>query len=114
MEDKKISRMADLLRSGATMLSDVCPVCNSPLFKVKGKIFCAYCNKPVKIIHSDREEKEVLKEVILDATDEVLFRKLDTLNKDISDEDDYNKLSVLLKTLELLLENINKIKKIKQ
>src|SRR5207245_187669 len=42
-----VKRMADLLKSGATMLSDVCPECGNPLFRVKGDIFCAKCNKPV-------------------------------------------------------------------
>src|SRR5437660_12011462 len=42
-----VKRMADLLKSGATMLSDVCPVCGTPLFKVTGEVFCAKCNKPV-------------------------------------------------------------------
>jgi len=112
MKDEKISKMADLLRSGATMLPETCPVCNSPLFKVKGDIFCASCNKPVRIIHGEREEKEAIKEVILHTIEEVLFKKLDTLSKEIAQEEDYERLMVLLKMLDAVLENIRKIKKI--
>jgi UPF0148 protein len=39
----QIKKMAELLKSGATMLPDACPVCNSPLFKVENRILCAKC-----------------------------------------------------------------------
>jgi len=38
-----IRRMAESLRAGATMLPDNCPVCNSPLFRLKNKTYCVKC-----------------------------------------------------------------------
>ena len=43
--------MADLLRSGNTMLNMACPVCNNPLFRKKsGETFCPICEKKVLIV----------------------------------------------------------------
>nr|MDO8100273.1 Sjogren's syndrome/scleroderma autoantigen 1 family protein [Candidatus Njordarchaeota archaeon] len=39
-----IRKMAESLRAGATMLSDNCPVCNSPLFRLKSKTYCVKCD----------------------------------------------------------------------
>ncbi len=41
-------KMAELLRSGYTMLNLACPECNNPLFRNKSKeMFCPICNKKV-------------------------------------------------------------------
>ena len=52
--------MADLLRSGNTMLNMACPVCNNPLFRKKsGETFCPICEKKVLFVKNktgqDRE-----------------------------------------------------------
>jgi len=38
-----IRKMAESLRAGATMLPDNCPVCNSPLFRLKKRTYCIKC-----------------------------------------------------------------------
>ena len=51
--------MAELLRSGHTMLNLACPECNNPLFRnKKSDIYCPICNKKVLI---KKEEKEIQK-----------------------------------------------------
>ncbi|MGD2142812.1 MAG: Sjogren's syndrome/scleroderma autoantigen 1 family protein, partial [Candidatus Bathyarchaeota archaeon] len=48
MSGDSMKSMAELLRSGATMLSRSCPECDSPLFKLKsGDIVCAKCQRRV-------------------------------------------------------------------
>ena len=50
-EDAK--KMADLLKSGHTMLNLACPECNNPIFRNKsGDIFCPICNRNVLIVDS--------------------------------------------------------------
>ena len=45
--------MAELLRSGYTMLNIACPVCNNPIFRDKsGEKFCPSCNR--KVIFNDK------------------------------------------------------------
>ncbi|MHA2007459.1 MAG: Sjogren's syndrome/scleroderma autoantigen 1 family protein [Promethearchaeota archaeon] len=45
--------MAELLRSGYTMLNIACPICNNPIFRdKKGEKFCPTCNR--KVIINDK------------------------------------------------------------
>ena len=37
--------MAEYLLNGGKMLAKTCPTCNSPLFEVKGRTFCAVCEE---------------------------------------------------------------------
>ena len=53
-EDAKI--MAQLLRSGNTMLNQACPVCNNPIFRNKnGNVFCPICNRGVMFVDTEVE-----------------------------------------------------------
>ena len=59
--------MADLLRSGHTMLNIACPICINPIFKNKnGEKYCPVCNKKVIIVENEAtlETKELYKESI--------------------------------------------------
>ena len=50
--------MADLLRTGNTMLNLSCPVCNNPLFRNREKqIFCPICNREVQIVNEPTTKK---------------------------------------------------------
>jgi uncharacterized Zn finger protein (UPF0148 family) len=54
-EDTK--KMADLLRSGNTMLNLACPICNNPIFKNKsGELFCPVCNREVIIVENKHDQ----------------------------------------------------------
>ena len=49
--------MAELLRSGSTMLNLACPVCNNPIFRNKdGNTYCPTCNRKV-IFANDQNHK---------------------------------------------------------
>ena len=37
--------MAEYLLKGGKMLAKTCPVCNCPLFEVKGETFCVVCRE---------------------------------------------------------------------
>ncbi|MEM2024810.1 MAG: Sjogren's syndrome/scleroderma autoantigen 1 family protein [Desulfurococcaceae archaeon] len=53
--------MAELLKSGATMLAETCPVerCNLPLFKLKsGEVVCPVHGK-VHVVKTEEEVREV-------------------------------------------------------
>ena len=61
LQDKKenntpIKRMADLLIQGATLTDLSCPVCASPLFRLKdGTLWCAKDEKKVVIVKEGEE-----------------------------------------------------------
>ena len=51
---EEAKKMAELLRSGHTMLNLACPVCNNPLFRNKdNEILCPICNKRVLVKKND-------------------------------------------------------------
>jgi UPF0148 protein len=76
-----VKRMADLLKSGATMLSDVCPNCGSPLFKVKGDTFCAKCNKPVVYARATGPQATVSSSMLLDSVEQTIVAKIAETNE---------------------------------
>ena len=59
-----IKKMADLLRSGHTMLNLACPICNNPIFKNKEeKLFCPICNREVIIVENKNQpDKNLINE----------------------------------------------------
>jgi len=101
MDKKNIDKMAELLRSGNTMLNKSCPECNSPLFKNrKGEIFCPSCNRKVLIIDkSAQQEIENLQKNQRTKKSPILNnKKEDLINQTIDTLKD--KISWLLKIIE--------------
>ncbi|MFX1365171.1 MAG: Sjogren's syndrome/scleroderma autoantigen 1 family protein [Promethearchaeota archaeon] len=50
--NENIKKMADLLRSGNTMLNMACPICSNPIFRnSKGLTFCPTCNREIIIVN---------------------------------------------------------------
>ncbi|MHA1754684.1 MAG: Sjogren's syndrome/scleroderma autoantigen 1 family protein [Candidatus Odinarchaeia archaeon] len=116
MSDEKITKMAEYLRKGATMLSYNCPMCNSPLFRYKGEIYCIHCNKKVKIV----KEGEEAKEQVTQQTDAGLLNlettvlgKIQQLNLELQNENDYYKIEQLANLIRIWLEILEKIKKLR-
>jgi UPF0148 protein len=88
-----VKRMAELLKSGATMLSDICPECGSPLFRVKGDIFCAKCNKPVVYAKAAGPQATVSPTFLLDSVEQTITMKISETNELLKLEKDPERLS---------------------
>jgi UPF0148 protein len=86
--------MADLLKSGATMLSDICPECGSPLFKVKGEVFCAKCNRPVVYARATGPQATVSPGMLLESIEQTIIGKITETNELLKLEKDPERLSV--------------------
>lgn len=108
-----IKRMADLLKSGAAMLPESCPVCGSPLFKFKGEVFCAKCEKPVAIIKGPEEETKLKIDQTLSFVEQNLLKKIWEANVAIEREEDPEKLSYLTRMIHDWLAILEKIRKMK-
>ncbi len=108
-DDKKIKRMGDLLKSGATMLFEHCPECNNPLFKIKEDIWCSSCNKRVIIVR-EGEETKVTSMLLLEEIERTILIKLQEISRGISNE---TSSSELLKLGELLLKWLEILEKVK-
>ena len=110
-EDNKIRSMADLLRSGATLTSLSCPVCSSPLFRLKnGDLWCGQCQKKVIVVREEQEFDEAKSITALSSVEHTLVEKILEINEKMqstNDSDDLQKLNAILSSL---LENLKKVR----
>lgn len=80
-----IKIMAELLKSGAVMLAETCPVegCNLPLFKLKsGEVVCPLHGR-IHVVKTDEEVKEVYSRaalsMLLEKVETTAIRAIDSL-----------------------------------
>jgi len=112
-DEAKLKRMVDLLRSGATMLPDVCPICNSPLFKLKsGQIYCPGCDKRVLIVKEGEELSRVTQIQVIAELSSTINQKLMELNEMVKYENDADRLYELGRCLLTWLEIFERVKKL--
>jgi UPF0148 protein len=112
-EDKPIKRMADLLRQGATLTDLSCPVCASPLFRLKdGTLWCAKCEKKV-IVVKEGEEPEKASGMAYDKLEATLLAKVQEIQNKIEQTENVEELQKLSTALSELLSNLEKVKKMK-
>lgn len=80
-----LSKMASLLKSGATMLDKVCPHCGVPLFRLKsGEVICPKCGQRFVIVASDEEELRVRSGLALSALEQTVVEKLEYLRSELA------------------------------
>ncbi|MBS7625884.1 hypothetical protein KEJ51_02420 [Candidatus Bathyarchaeota archaeon] len=109
----ELKRMSDLLKSGATMMSEACPECGSPLFKVGSDIICAKCNKPVVILRAAEEESKIIGSRILDDLEQTVLSKIREMNSVISSEGDVERLTQYGRALSTWLETLEKVRRLR-
>jgi len=114
-ESKDIQTMADLLRQGAALTERSCPACSSPLFKLKsGDLWCARCQKRVIVVKEGETSAEATSPVLLTSLESTILTKIQEIEKEIGEEKDAEKLQRLGSILSTLLENLEKIRKMKK
>lgn len=107
-----IKKMADLLKSGAAMLAETCPVkgCNLPLFRLpSGEIICPLHGR-VYMVKTEEEALEVREKLtvknVLDKLENKVLMILDDLTSNTIPQS-----TELIEWLEVL-ERIRRIKKL--
>ena len=106
--------MADLLRQGATLTDLSCPVCASPLFRLKdGTLWCAKDEKKV-IVVKEGEEPERASNAAYDKLEATLLTKVQDIQDKIQRTEEVEELQKLSTALSELLSNLEKIKKMKK
>lgn len=111
----KIQNMANLLKQGATLTELACPVCASPLFRLKdGQLYCAQCEKRVIVVKEGETPEEATSALSMSALEATLMSKIQEIQKKIEEEKDVEQLQKLSETLNMLLENLEKTKKTKK
>jgi UPF0148 protein len=119
-ENTPIKRMANLLRQGATLTDLSCPVCSSPLFRLKdGTLWCAKDEKKVITV---KEGEEIPKEAAAttgavasayDKLEATLLSKIQEVQGKIEKTEDIEDLQKLTHALSELLSSLEKVKKMK-
>jgi UPF0148 protein len=105
--------MADLLRSGATLTDLSCPVCASPLFRLKsGELWCAQCQKKVVVVREEEEAREIETLSALSQAELTLLMKIWEINERLRVEDNLDEIERLSAAMSTLLENLERIRRI--
>ena len=113
-DSDNIKVMADLLRQGSTLTGHSCPVCFSPLLRIQGKgLWCVSCQKQVKIVKEGEHENQNYQTTSFSSLESTIISKIENIEKQLAEENDSEKLKTLGTTLSVLLENLERIKKIK-
>jgi UPF0148 protein len=116
-EKKKLKLMSEALRTGATMLPDLCPSCGLPLFKVKGEIWCLNENRQV-ITVKEGEEAPVPESpadtALLSNVEQTALSRLREINQQAKDEKNPEKLQQLGSLISTWLEVLERLKRIRR
>ncbi len=114
-ENSYIKRMAELLRQGATLTDLACPACASPLFRLKdGTLWCEKDRKQVVLVKEGQKSPKRGESTPLDTLEITLLAKVKELQNKIQSTDNVEELSKLSRTLSELLDNLDKISRMKK
>ncbi|MDH3489971.1 MAG: hypothetical protein OEL56_05940 [Nitrosopumilus sp.] len=100
-------KAVEMLLNGATLLSEPCPYCSGVRVIKEGYALCISCGrepkkKEIRMEKASEGEKSSIQKT--------LEKKVETLSKELEVEPDYEKQQNILKTINLTLETIEKIK----
>lgn len=113
--DDYIKRMADLLRQGATLKDLACPVCFSPLFRLRdGTLWCGKDEKKVVMIKEGEELPKPATNPAMDTLEATLMAKVANLQDKIQKTDNVEELGKLTSALSEMLDSLEKVKRMKK
>jgi UPF0148 protein len=115
-DDKHIKRMADLLCQGATLTNLSCPVCSSPLFRLKdGTLWCEKDQKKVILVKEGEEEpSKPTSDEGLETLEATLLAKVQDVQSKIQCTENMDELQKLTTALSELLDTLDKVRRMKK
>ena len=108
MTEELRKKAAEMLLNGATLLSEPCPYCKGVRVMKEGQALCTKCGRTPEKRKIVTEGNEVKDENSLKKT---LEKKLEVLSKELEQEMDHEKQQSILKSINLVLEMMEKVKK---
>ena len=96
----------EMLLNGATLLSEPCPYCKGVRVMKDGDALCVSCGKS-----PDKELEKNVSEPQNDSPVKKLEDKLHNMTDELSKEKDPEKQQIILKSINLLIDTISKLKK---
>ena len=106
MSEEIKKRAIDMLLNGATLLSEPCPYCKGVRVMKDGNALCVSCGKS-----PDKEIEKRSQKVESDTPVKKLEEKLHNMTNELSKEEDHEKQQMILKSINLLIDTISKLKK---
>ena len=104
---KDITRkVVDMLLNGATLLAEPCPYCNGVRVIKDGNALCIDCGKEPK-----QETENIPNNHESTSTLKIMQDKLEKLSKQLEKEEDPAKQQELIKTIDSLINVIDKLNK---
>jgi UPF0148 protein len=114
-EETYIKRMADMLRQGSALTDLSCPVCASPLLRLKdGTLWCAKDEKKVIVVKEGEDQTKAASARAMETLEATLLAKVQDLQGKIQRTENMEELQKLSTALSELLDNLEKIKKMKK
>ena len=105
MSEEVKKKAVEMLLSGATLLSEPCPYCKGVRVMKDGDALCIGCgkspDKEIKIKNQEPKEQSPIKQ---------LEEKLQIMTSELTNEKDTEKQQEMLKSINLLIETIAKLK----
>ncbi|MCX8171183.1 MAG: hypothetical protein N3E47_04330 [Candidatus Bathyarchaeota archaeon] len=112
-ERDRVRLMADLLRGGATLTDLSCPVCASPIFRLRsGELWCAQCQKKVVVVKEEEEVKEFEISSTLSQAESIILTKIWGINERLKIEESLEEIQKLSLVMSTLLDNLERIRRI--
>ncbi|HSA98379.1 MAG TPA: Sjogren's syndrome/scleroderma autoantigen 1 family protein [Candidatus Nitrosotenuis sp.] len=112
MSDDLRKKAAEMLLRGATLLAEPCPYCKGVRIMKDGIALCVNCGKePDK---SKIDQKSISENTERTTKSPVLIslkNKLEELTKDLESEKDHEKQQQILKSINSLIDTIDKLEK---
>ncbi|MFB5615240.1 MAG: Sjogren's syndrome/scleroderma autoantigen 1 family protein [Candidatus Nitrosomaritimum yanchengensis] len=100
-------RAVEMLLQGATMLKEPCPYCSGVRVMKEGHALCVSCGREPEKRNIPQQNNKEQKTSLL----EILEKKLQELSKELEHETDHEKQQAILKSLNSVIDAIDKIKK---
>ena len=98
-------RAAEMLLNGATLLSETCPYCKGVRVMKEGQALCIKCGREPEKRDIPKEEKPEG-----NSLKKTLEKKLESLSKELEGETDHEKQQTILKSINSVIETMDKIK----
>jgi len=113
--DSQVKRMADLLREGAAMLSQSCPECKTPLFRLSsGEVICPGCGRRVVFAKPSETERVAAQAVVTSTLEEVLMGKISELQSTLQVSRDISEVERHVRVLSSLFDLLEKVRESKR
>ena len=105
MSDEVRKKAIEMLLNGATLVSEPCPYCKGVRVMKDGNALCLNCgkspNSDIEVKNEEQKEETPIKQ---------LEEKLQDMTNALSNEKDLKKQQEMLKSINLLIETISKLK----